>query len=145
MSEGPDFTDVTDFTPGKDAEERGGRLERQAILFCLGVMGCAVLMAVIAAIAVQQHIKERNQARAQVIDLQKQLDELKAQPRFQGDGLRFIAVSRPHRQTILSVDGTIVLRASDVPDLAQKVLDWLVRHPEEIRKRGIVEIKARIL
>lgn len=141
MSEGPDFRDLTT----EDTKERKGKPEREAILFSLGVLACAFLMVVIAGIAVQQHLKERNQARAQVAELQKQLDDLKAQPRFQGDGLRFIAVSRPHGQTIFSVDGTVMLRASDVPDLAQKVLDWLIRHPDEIKKRGIVEIKARIL
>jgi hypothetical protein len=89
-------------------------------------------------------VRDRDAARAEVADLQKQIADQKALPRFQGDAVRFIAISHPHRQTIVAVDATIVLRASDVPDLAQKVLDWLVAHPSAIRSRGLHELKAKI-
>lgn len=88
--------------------------------------------------------KDRNAARAEVADLQKQLTDLKAKPRFHADAVRFFAISQPYKRTIVVSDATVILSDSDVPQLTQKILDWLALHPEEGRKRGIDELRAEV-
>ena len=87
---------------------------------------------------------ERNAARAEVVDLQKQLTDLKAKPRFHADAVRFFAVSKPSRETTVVSDATVIVSDSDVPDLSRKILDWLSAHPEEVKKRGVNDLSAGI-